>query len=176
MSAKGQGFVSLDFDDAALQRALSSVAGGFRGRARTELDSTGKDLRSVMRGRLTRHGKGGGRLWRAIEYQVRDYGPGFLVEVGPRIGDPGVEPYDVVIDVGRRPGSRMPPPEPIRDWMARKGIPAEAEFPIRRAIAEHGLQNQPFPYLDVTAERSAAALKAADRLLTWAVSELEGPV
>jgi len=172
--ASSRGFITCDFEDAELQRALASAGAVFRPRVRSEMDDSGKKLRSVMRGRLTRHGKGGGRLWRAVEYQVRDYGPGVLVEVGPRIGDPGVEPYDVVIDVGRRPGSRMPPSGPVKAWMARKGIPEEAEFPIRRAIAEHGLSGQPFPYLDITKERTTILFKAIDRLLTWAVREIEG--
>lgn len=160
--------VTFRFEDREVQSALYKAAKGVRPQCATELDRTGKTLRADMRRRLTRHGKvDTRRLWSAIEYDVQGRGASLRVEVGPRVGDPGVEPYDVVIEGGRRPGSRMPPAEPIRAWMERHGIPEEAEFPIRRAIGEHGLQSQPFPFIEVTKDRSAYALKAADRVLTF---------
>lgn len=166
MSSKA-GMVTIDFDDKDVQSALKRATDGVRPMVTSELEGAGKTLRADMRRRLTKHGKGGGRLWRAIEYCVVGRAQSLRVEVGPRVGDPGVEPYDVVIDAGRRPGSKMPPAEPVREWMDRKGIPEEAEFPIRRAIGLRGLRGQPFPFIGTAAEHSAALLKAADRVLTF---------
>jgi hypothetical protein len=52
---------------------------------------------------------------------------------------------------GRRPG-RMPPDAPIRAWVAIKGLPESAVFPIRRKIAREGTRAQPFltPSFEVT--------------------------
>jgi hypothetical protein len=60
-------------------------------------------------------------------------------------------PYAIVLHEGRRPGGKMPPDEPIRDWVKRHGIPEEAVFPIRRAIAERGTVGSKFlerPFLE----------------------------
>lgn len=42
-------------------------------------------------------------------------------------------------ETGRRAGAPMPPQGALLAWMASKGIPAEAEFVIRRAIARRGI-------------------------------------
>lgn len=171
--ANPKGSITIRFEDREVQSALKKAAKGTRPKASEELDGAGKTLRADMRRRLTRHGKiDTRRLWNAIEYDVQGRGASLRVEVGPRVGDPGVEPYDVVIEGGRRPGSRMPPPGVLLPWMARQGIPDEAEYPIRKAIGEKGLQSQPFPYITPAKERTAAALKAADRVLTFVLDAL----
>ena len=42
-------------------------------------------------------------------------------------------------ETGRAAGSAMPPEGSLLAWMASKGIPAEAEFVVRRAIARNGI-------------------------------------
>lgn len=44
---------------------------------------------------------------------------------------------------GRNPG-KMPPSEPIRLWMQKKGIPEDYLFPIQRKIAENGTTGNNF--------------------------------
>ncbi len=50
-----------------------------------------------------------------------------------------------ILEYGRKPGAKMPPDEPIWDWMGEKGIEAEdgddkaALFLIKRAIGRRGL-------------------------------------
>lgn len=47
-----------------------------------------------------------------------------------------------VIEFGRRPGAKMPPQGVLLPWMARHGIPASAEFLVRRKIGRDGLPAQ----------------------------------
>jgi hypothetical protein len=49
-----------------------------------------------------------------------------------------------VMDQGRAPGSRMPPPESLLGWMRRKGIPEEMAFPLARAIGRRGIKGRFF--------------------------------
>lgn len=76
--------------------------------------------------------------------------------------------YARVIEEGRRPGAPMPPSGSLLGWMSRHGIPAEAEFVIRRAIARRGIASRPYlvPALEGNRraiEREFAA--AADRMV-----------
>ena|SRR5688572_10605716 len=60
-------------------------------------------------------------------------------------------PYAVNVHEGRAPGRKMPPEGPIADWARRHGLPPEAVFPIRRAIARRGIAPVKFlerPYLE----------------------------
>lgn len=71
------------------------------------------------------------------------------------------------VEEGRRPGAPMPPSGSLLGWMNRHGIPAEAEFVIRRAIARRGIPSRPYlvPALESNRrniEREFAA--AADRI------------
>ena len=56
-----------------------------------------------------------------------------LGEVGSAVA------YARYVEEGRRAGAAMPPPGALLGWMAGKGIPAEAEFSVRRAIAARGI-------------------------------------
>jgi len=44
-----------------------------------------------------------------------------------------------ILEYGRTPGGRMPPPEPIEQWAMAHGIDPDKVFPIQRAIARRGL-------------------------------------
>lgn len=48
-------------------------------------------------------------------------------------------PYAPTMEYGRRPGAALPPDGALLGWLGRHGIPAEAEFVVRRAIARRGI-------------------------------------
>jgi hypothetical protein len=52
--------------------------------------------------------------------------------------------YAMVQEKGRGAGKPMPPSGVMLPWMASKNIPAEMEFPVRRAIGAHGFKGRPF--------------------------------
>ena len=54
-----------------------------------------------------------------------------------RLGSSAKHAY--VMELGRRPGGRMPPQGVLLGWMRRHGIPESAEYPIRRKIARRGI-------------------------------------
>ena len=54
------------------------------------------------------------------------------------------QPQANVLEYGRRPGGRMPPPDVVATWAARNGIDPEAAFPIARAIARRGIRGRFF--------------------------------
>lgn len=75
-----------------------------------------------------------GRLAGSITHQIS----GLSSRIGPSVA------YGMVVEKGRRPGKPMPPAGAIAGWMARKGIPAEASFLIRRAIGRKGIKARPY--------------------------------
>lgn len=52
--------------------------------------------------------------------------------------------YALYVNDGRKPGSKMPPATPIKEWMERKSIPLSALYPIRRKIGRDGIKPRPF--------------------------------
>ena len=48
--------------------------------------------------------------------------------------------YYPAIEYGRRAGARMPPDEPIRNWVRFRGIEYDYVWPIRAAIARKGIR------------------------------------
>lgn len=52
--------------------------------------------------------------------------------------------YGKWIERGRGKNKRMPPEEPILNWMGRKGINKKWLFPIRRNIGIFGIAPRPF--------------------------------
>ena len=71
-----------------------------------------------------------GRLLNSITYEVRSN------QATITAGSDGLT-YAAAINNGRAPGT-MPPPGELLPWMKRKGIPAEAEYPIRLKILRRG--------------------------------------
>lgn len=45
-----------------------------------------------------------------------------------------------VMELGRRPGAKMPPKGVLLGWLLRRGIDAKAEYPIRRKIGRDGIK------------------------------------
>ncbi len=54
------------------------------------------------------------------------------------VGNPLV--YAEVIERGRRPGARMPPPDALRTWVARKMGPEASAFVVARSIGRKGIE------------------------------------
>ncbi len=52
--------------------------------------------------------------------------------------------YYRVMEEGRRPGSKMPPPQELHGWLRRHGIPLGAAFVIARSIARRGIKGRFF--------------------------------
>lgn len=81
-----------------------------------------------------------------VEVDAIDQG-GFLRSIERKV-DPYISEvysnrdYAEPIEYGRPPGS-MPPRDPIIQWMMRKGIPLEAEWPIRMKIKREGIKARP---------------------------------
>jgi len=141
---RGDGALGIRVDDDRVRKALNRSARGVSTHVRREWGAAGALLVEEMRRRLNAAGRGSGRLGRAIAFRITDRRGNIELEAGPRVGDPGVEPYDEVIERGRRRGAPMPPPDALRPWMSTHGIPAEAEFLIRRTIAENGIKASPY--------------------------------
>jgi hypothetical protein len=52
--------------------------------------------------------------------------------------------YASVMEEGRRPGARMPPPDALRGWMGRHGLGNVAPFVIARGISRRGIKGRFF--------------------------------
>jgi hypothetical protein len=52
--------------------------------------------------------------------------------------------YALPVDQGRKAGSKMPPQGALLPWMTAHGIPASAEFAVRKKIARDGIPAHPF--------------------------------
>lgn len=65
--------------------------------------------------------------------RARRVGRGAESEFGSNV------PYARPLRFGRRAGARMPPGGSLVAWMRSKGIPAEREFVVRRAIGRKGI-------------------------------------
>ena len=52
--------------------------------------------------------------------------------------------YYHVMEEGRRPGRKMPPPRELHGWMRRHGIPLGMAFVIARSIARRGIKGRFF--------------------------------
>lgn len=92
-----------------------------------------------------------GNLARSLRYDVTETVEGLEVLFS------GAE-HAQYVDAGRRPGT-YPPKGVLLDWMRLKGIPAKAEFPIRRSIFLFGIA--PTPFIDQSIDDNAYLLGAA---------------
>lgn len=138
------GALGIKIDDERVRKSLNRSARGVSSHIRSEWNAAGELLVEVMRKRLNAAGRGDGRLGKAIAYRLTGRRGLIELEAGPRVGDPGVEPYDEVIEHGRSKGAKMPPPGVLGEWMAKKGIPEDREFLVRRAISVNGIQASPY--------------------------------
>lgn len=97
---------------------------------------------------------GGARSWRA----------GTTAQGWDRLGSVrNKDTHMAVLNVGRRPGARMPPPHVLVPWLNRHGIPASAAFVVARAIGRRGVKKyKGFVDKAVTASRPGVAKVVAD--------------
>lgn len=63
---------------------------------------------------------------------------GLTAEIGT------VKGYAPFVELGRRAGARMPPPDALKGWVARHGMKPGAEYAVARAIKKRGIQPRPF--------------------------------
>ena len=73
-----------------------------------------------------------------VATQPQEMDNGWRGEVRP------TAPQSIFIERGRGAGKRMPPGGVLLGWMSRHGIPASAEFVVRRAIGRRGIRPRPF--------------------------------
>lgn len=169
----GKGFAEVTLDEADVLAAFASSLEGVRPRVRAGVDKIGRRLQADMRTRLTKARKiDTGRLYKAVAYRVKEDAESVSVEVGPRVGDPGIAPIDLVVDQGRRPGAPMPPKGALLGWMSRHGVPERAEYPIRRAIGRRGIPATPF--IEVSLERSRAVPAEIEEVVQFVVRQFGG--
>jgi hypothetical protein len=64
----------------------------------------------------------------------------FKIDVDEIVLNINLNDYWVFIQLGRKPNSKIPPKQPILNWMKRKGIDEKYEFPIRRKIGLFGIK------------------------------------
>lgn len=57
-----------------------------------------------------------------------------------------------VVEFGRRAGAKPPPPGALRDWLKRRGLSEDLEYPIAQAIARRGIH--PLPHLHPAVEKN----------------------
>lgn len=59
----------------------------------------------------------------------------------PYVGKVGTNLVHAIVqlETGRRAGAPAPPPGSLLAWMSSKGIPAESEFAVARAISRRGI-------------------------------------
>ena len=64
--------------------------------------------------------------------------------VSAKVSMPRNLTYYSVMEEGRRPGGKMPPPRELHGWMRRHGIPLGMAFVIARSIARRGIKGRFF--------------------------------
>lgn len=70
--------------------------------------------------------------------------------------------YAAVMEAGRRPGAKMPPPDALRGWMRRHGMGPAGAWALARSIARRGIKGRFF----MKAARDKAEAKLPDFLRT----------
>ena len=50
--------------------------------------------------------------------------------------------YALVMEEGRRPGARPPPPQALQGWMRRHGVPVEMAFVVAQNIGIRGIRGR----------------------------------
>lgn len=149
--------VKVTVDDSDVRKGLNASVEGARTAMSESLIDVGSLLVNSMRTAIESHNKvdtGGLRDSIAAEISGRR-GLQTLV-VGP---DQAHAAQAAAIEFGRQAGSRMPPQGVLLPWMERHGIPAEAEFVVRRAIATRGWP--PFPFAAPALDQQRAAIDEA---------------
>jgi hypothetical protein len=98
------------------------------------LDDIGEGLQSRIRAIINSKNKiATGKLEKSIDYAIGKDGAGsYFVRLL-------AEPYWIYVNDGRRAGAKMPPKQPIDEWLKIKGIDLKYSYPIRVKIAKNGI-------------------------------------
>jgi len=80
-------------------------------------------------------------------------------------------PHASPTEFGRSAGARMPPPDALKPWLRRKGLPESMAFPLARAIARRGIQARP-AFQNALAQKGAAHVRLQARELQAAAVRL----
>ncbi len=101
------------------------------------VDVYGRAVLAQMISILQQNGKyASGNLVKSLRYNVLQDAQGIEIVFS------GAD-HAAYVDKGRKPG-KYPPKGALLQWMSLKGIPAKAEFPIRRSIFRFGIEPVPF--------------------------------
>ena len=105
------------------------------------------------------------RLAGSITSKIEGSGGNLTGRVGPSVA------YGIVMERGRRAGTRMPPPGALRAWAGRHGIPESALWRLARAIGRRGIKARPFlqPAYD---QHKATVVKLFERVGVNVVAKL----
>lgn len=101
------------------------------------LEDIGARVILNMEKRLKQQGLSDSNFINDIDYEVDITGDEYELVVN-------MPNYGIYINNGRKPNSKMPPKNSLLDWMSRKGIPRDKEFPIRKMIGIRGIKPRPF--------------------------------
>lgn len=118
-----------EFDATEAMRLARGLAGGTARLQDELLTAMQRSVALLQKDAMTATPVATGTLRRSITTSATPV----LGEVGSAVA------YARYVEEGRRAGAAMPPPGALLGWMAGKGIPAEAEFSVRRAIAARGI-------------------------------------
>lgn len=149
--------VSIDYSD--VERVFGNIAGAGPIVEREMTIAITRSVAVVQHDAMATVKVDTGALRRSITVNVTPY----LGRVGSNL------PYAEVVEKGRRRGAPPPPKGSLLGWLARHGIPAEAEFIVRQRIGQRGIPAS--PYLVPALERNRDGINrefeaAANRALT----------
>lgn len=142
--------VQIRVDSSRVVAALNRSSRGLQTVARAELMLLGIKIAKEAQANLQQVGAvDTQRLFRALDpngraVNVTNRRGKLTLTVDPRAGNPSVEPYDVVVENGRRAGAKMPPRGALLPWMARHGWDEADEYILLRSIARKGIKGRPY--------------------------------
>lgn len=104
---------------------------------RRVLETYGEETLQSMRNILSNANKiASGNLISSLSYQITYNGSNLDIEFQ-------MPEYGEFVDKGRKAG-KQPPISNIKQWLATRGIPQQAAFPIARKIGREGIKATPF--------------------------------
>lgn len=125
---------------------------------KNSLDKLGEEVTKALIAELRAGGKvASGELIKSIsfEYVETENGGGIQIVA---------DEYAQNVNDGRKPG-HFPTIEPIKRWMAIKGIPKKALYPIMKKIKDKGIK--PYPFIDkVLASKSQELMRILEQATT----------
>lgn len=125
---------SLSIEVAGFERLGRALSPGIvQGPLRDVLQKAAREATRVAKGKAPRDT---GALMRSITPEVRPLSARVYTRRGAA--------YFPVMEFGRRPGAKMPPPDKLRGWARRHGFPTTrgALFALARSIGRRGIKGR----------------------------------